>query len=74
MPMRASARALARSRIGRQHLIAETVANVFALDLNFTPVEGFEVIDEAQQRAFARAAWTHNHDNLTLSHLKVDAA
>ncbi len=32
------------------------------------------MIDEAQQRALARAARTHDHDDFALSDFKVDAA
>jgi hypothetical protein len=44
-----------------------------AVDGDFAPVERFEVVDHAQQRAFAGAAWSHDRDHFAAADRQIDA-
>jgi hypothetical protein len=44
-----------------------------AVDSDFSPIERFEMVDHAQQRAFDGAARPHDHDHLATADRHIDA-
>src|SRR5712692_4882490 len=49
------------------------VPDMLAVDGDLAPIDRFQVVYEAQQRALARSARPHDDDNLAAVHRQVDA-
>ncbi len=51
-----------------------TIAHILRIDLDRSPVERFEMVDEPKQRAFAGTARAQDHDHFAMRDRQVDAA
>ena len=53
--------------------VNRTASNAVTFELNIAALDGFKLIDAAQERALARAGRPDQHGNRTLLDIKIDA-
>ena len=56
-----------------QTILAQSVADLLAVHLDEAPVDGFQMVDAAQEGRFSRAGRAEDHDDLARHDIEIDA-